>query len=366
MPLDPYFSAGKLAWLLEHDEEVAARRASRDAAHGHRRLVPVRPARRRLRHRPLDRVAHPAARRSATPGWDPRLLRALRRAARRAAGDRATPPASSATLRHESWPVGAAAARARWWTSRRRSPAPAASSRAASRRPTAPACSSSPTSATSVPRAGGRPAPDRGLAHRRAGRSTRSTAASSRPARCSSGCAATSGSPTDPPALARARRARSRTPPASGCFRRWPGSGRRGGARTPARCRRAHGGTHARRTSRAPRSRGSPGGSPTSSPRRARRRPVEALRVDGGLTNEPLLLQLQADATGVPVEPGGVDATAAGAAALAAVGAGVWLDARDRRALPVGSRVEPAARRRWRDEHHAAWRRFVERAAELG
>ena len=37
--------------------------------------------------------------------------------------------------------------------------------------------------------------------------------------------------------------------------------------------------------------------------------PVEALRVDGGLTNEPLLLQMQADSIGVPVEAAGADAT---------------------------------------------------------
>ena len=51
---------------------------------------------------------------------------------------------------------------------------------------------------------------------------------------------------------------------------------------------------------------------------------VASLRVDGGLTNEPLVLQLQADAIGVPVEAAGADATVLGAAALAAVGAGVF------------------------------------------
>ena len=50
--------------------------------------------------------------------------------------------------------------------------------------------------------------------------------------------------------------------------------------------------------------------------------PVEALRVDGGLTNEPLMLQLQADMIGAPVEAAGADATVLGAAALGAVGAG--------------------------------------------
>jgi glycerol kinase len=93
---------------------------------------------------------------------------------------------------------------------------------------------------------------------------------------------------------------------------------------------------------------------------------VEALRVDGGLTRDPLLLQLQADAAGVPVERGAVDATAAGAAALAAVGAGVWESTRaiaDH--VPVGERVEPQREDDWRAAAHADWRAFVERAAEL-
>src|ERR671937_886650 len=37
--------------------------------------------------------------------------------------------------------------------------------------------------------------------------------------------------------------------------------------------------------------------------------PVETLRVDGGLTNEPLMLRLQADMIGAPVEAAGADAT---------------------------------------------------------
>ena len=95
--------------------------------------------------------------------------------------------------------------------------------------------------------------------------------------------------------------------------------------------------------------------------------PVEALRVDGGLTRDELLLQLQTDAAGVPVERGAVDATAAGAAALAAVGAGLWpsiASIADR--VPVGERVEPRRDDDWRRSAHADWRAFVERAAELG
>jgi glycerol kinase len=94
---------------------------------------------------------------------------------------------------------------------------------------------------------------------------------------------------------------------------------------------------------------------------------VDTLRVDGGLTNEPLMLQLQADAIGVPVEAGGADATVAGAAALAAVGAGVLeslLEAAE--LLPVDRRVDPGRDDDWRAGEHESWRAFVEAAAALG
>jgi glycerol kinase len=94
--------------------------------------------------------------------------------------------------------------------------------------------------------------------------------------------------------------------------------------------------------------------------------PVDVLRVDGGLTRDPLLLQLQADAAGVRVERGAVDATAAGSAALAAVGAGLWPStASIAERIPVGERVEPARDAAWRRDAHGEWRGFVERAAEL-
>lgn len=94
--------------------------------------------------------------------------------------------------------------------------------------------------------------------------------------------------------------------------------------------------------------------------------PVQVLRVDGGLTRDLNLLQFQADAAGVTVQSGLLDATAAGAAALAAVGAGLWsstLEIEER--IPTGERFEPQRDSRWRADAHAAWRRFVERAAGL-
>jgi glycerol kinase len=93
---------------------------------------------------------------------------------------------------------------------------------------------------------------------------------------------------------------------------------------------------------------------------------AEVLRVDGGLTRDPTLLQLQADFAGVRVQRGAVDATAAGAAALGAVGAGVWastLEIEER--VPTGDTVEPERDERWRTAAHTEWRAFVERAAAL-
>jgi glycerol kinase len=91
---------------------------------------------------------------------------------------------------------------------------------------------------------------------------------------------------------------------------------------------------------------------------------VESLRVDGGLTNEPLLLQLQADAIGAPVEAAGADATVLGAAALAGVGSGV-IDSLEvlPELLPADRRVEPERDEDWRLSEHERWLEFV-RATE--
>ena len=72
LPFDPYFSAAKLAWLLEREEAVQRRPRGRDAAHGHRRLVPVRPARARdsppTTPRPRARSCTGSARPGSTSG----------------------------------------------------------------------------------------------------------------------------------------------------------------------------------------------------------------------------------------------------------------------------------------------------------
>ena len=93
---------------------------------------------------------------------------------------------------------------------------------------------------------------------------------------------------------------------------------------------------------------------------------VRSLRVDGGLTNEPLLLQLQADAIGVPVEQITADATSLGAALLAGLGAGVFGSLPEAAALiPIAKRVSPERDAAWRSEAHGQWKEFVQRAADL-
>jgi glycerol kinase len=78
------------------------------------------------------------------------------------------------------------------------------------------------------------------------------------------------------------------------------------------------------------------------------------------------MLELPAEAIGVAVEAGAADATVAGAAALGAVGAGVFaslVEAAD--LLGVDRRVEPSRDGAWRAAQHERWRAFVQAAAKL-
>ena len=68
----------------------------------------------------------------------------------------------------------------------------------------------------------------------------------------------------------------------------------------------------------------------------------ERLRVDGGATMNDWLMQFQADVLGVPVErPDMVETTALGAAGLAGLGAGVWRDADEFLATRRFTQFEP-------------------------
>ena len=94
--------------------------------------------------------------------------------------------------------------------------------------------------------------------------------------------------------------------------------------------------------------------------------PVETLRVDGGLTNEPLLLQLQADMIGAPVEAAAPTRRCSAPPRWPAVGAGVIGSLADLpEMLPPDRRVEPERDEEWRSGEHERWREFVKATEAL-
>jgi glycerol kinase len=94
--------------------------------------------------------------------------------------------------------------------------------------------------------------------------------------------------------------------------------------------------------------------------------PVAGVHVDGGLTNDSTLLQLQADALGLPLFCGPADATMLGAAMLAGVGAGMFESVQDAvRRLAPARVVEPGPGAGERLARRERWRGFVQASAGL-
>jgi len=92
-----------------------------------------------------------------------------------------------------------------------------------------------------------------------------------------------------------------------------------------------------------------------------------ALRVDGGAAQNDLLMQIQADVLGVAVErPEVIETTVRGAAFLAGLATGVWTSRDDLRAgLAIDRRFEPAIGDDERESRYAAWRDAVQRTLTL-
>jgi glycerol kinase len=94
--------------------------------------------------------------------------------------------------------------------------------------------------------------------------------------------------------------------------------------------------------------------------------PIVALRVDGGASENALMLELQADQLQVPVQrPTVRETTALGAAYLAGLAEGVWSnldEVADQWALDV--EVQPTVDRAAADAGHDLWRRAVERSLD--
>jgi len=95
------------------------------------------------------------------------------------------------------------------------------------------------------------------------------------------------------------------------------------------------------------------------------RRP-DVLRVDGGAIENEFLMQFVADVLGVPVEvPAVREATALGAAALAGIEAGLWADEEDFIARRrVQRRFVPQMSEAGRKRLYARWLKALERAGE--
>ena len=92
--------------------------------------------------------------------------------------------------------------------------------------------------------------------------------------------------------------------------------------------------------------------------------PLSELRVDGGAARNDLLLQFQADLLGVPVlRPVNTETTAFGAAALAGLGVGFWRSQEELAALwTLEKRFEPRMARDVAARRRARWTQAVERS----
>lgn len=95
-------------------------------------------------------------------------------------------------------------------------------------------------------------------------------------------------------------------------------------------------------------------------------RPVRSLRVDGGATKNEFLMQFQADILGIPVErAANMEMAAQGAAYLAGLAAGVWGSKDTISKLWKCDKVFiPSMAEAQREELYAGWQRAVSRARE--
>jgi glycerol kinase len=92
--------------------------------------------------------------------------------------------------------------------------------------------------------------------------------------------------------------------------------------------------------------------------------PFSALKVDGGMTANELLMQFQADVLGVPViRPAVTETTALGAAFAAGLAVGFWSDQDElRERWSEDRRWEPALEESARERQYAQWKKAVQRS----
>ncbi|MFM7860911.1 MAG: glycerol kinase GlpK [Candidatus Nanopelagicaceae bacterium] len=90
---------------------------------------------------------------------------------------------------------------------------------------------------------------------------------------------------------------------------------------------------------------------------------LEEMRVDGGITNNQLCMQIQADIMGIDVvKPVITETTALGAAFAAGLATGVWKDTEEIKAIWKRERTwHPESDAVWRDSGYQKWRKAITR-----
>lgn len=95
-------------------------------------------------------------------------------------------------------------------------------------------------------------------------------------------------------------------------------------------------------------------------------RPLEEIRVDGGMTRDKVLMQFQADILGIPViRPKVVETTALGAAYAAGLATGLWASRDDLRAhWKEDTRFEPRMPADEREMRYGQWKKAVSKSLD--
>ena len=93
-------------------------------------------------------------------------------------------------------------------------------------------------------------------------------------------------------------------------------------------------------------------------------KPMPMFRVDGGASQNDLLMQFQADLLQTPIErPRMIETTALGAAFLAGLGTGMWAGVKElKSAWRAGKQFRPKMKSDVREAHLARWKSAVQRA----
>lgn len=97
------------------------------------------------------------------------------------------------------------------------------------------------------------------------------------------------------------------------------------------------------------------------------RRKIPFLRVDGGATENTLLMQMQSDYTGIPVHrPHSLESTSRGAAFMAGLGVGLWSSLDELSNLcHIEKEFKPVLAKKPRDERLKQWHRVIKATANM-